>query len=253
MRRNILLLLAFMISIPILVFAQRDDQKYVEVCGVKWATGNLAYNNGDYIVFAKQFFCYTRVGEQSENQFDHFNFGITNGSCYVNDYLQTNANEDITGSVEHDICTNRLGESYRLPYYSEIKLLEKKANIYKAKYFFKENTYIEGLYFSTPEGKKREKKLSVAPKDYKILTDEDLENGLFLPFCNYRKKGGHQIYKPYKYTNSGYYWCGSTGAGAGTFLSISEATINIFFAKDNNSFVEYVGCGMSIRPVYCGE
>lgn len=262
--RNVLLLFTFLYCLPIIVHAQRANQKYVEVCGVKWAIGNLVYKDGNYQIQEKQYYCCNYRGTQKEDYLDHFNFGVLNGTVYSNDFFYNSKIKTICGNPKLDICTNKLGSDYRLPTKKEFETLKKKANQYIAKYYFHNSegklVYIEGIYFTTPEGKKRDKFSWNFLKNKEItVTDEDLEKGLFLPLLNYRQQGGHHliaVQTEYKdeilVSDHGYYWSGDMRDGYGYILSLSEVGIDITF-PGTGSLSEYIGAGMSIRPVYCGE
>lgn len=236
------------------ISAQNHGVKFVEVCGVKWATGNLYFDNGKYDVFEKQYYCFAFSGLQKDNKIQYFNFGWPDGSCYPNDFFFNKKIKSICGSERWDICRKHLGRNYRLPNSAEFKTLQKKASYKKALYYFNDGkNYIEGYYYFTPKGKRVKPKSNEKPM---ILTDEDLSTGLFLPSLNYRQAGGHGIiqqeYKSYYY-NTGFYWSGDLKNGVGIYF-LTGNNNHIWSAFDESlTLGRTLSEGLCIRPIYCGE
>ena len=118
--------MVWLLAVAMVAGAQTEKKRYVEVCGVKWATGNLYYKNGKYGLFEKQYGTFG-AKQQTENQVEHFNWGLTSPDYAGNNYLHKYYGP--IGGTEYDIATKCLGKEWRLPTEAELEKLEKEADI----------------------------------------------------------------------------------------------------------------------------
>lgn len=234
---------------------QNDDtapkDKYVEVCGIKWATGNLYYKDGQYGLYPNQWQC----NEWEDGYINHFNYGALTPTINDWEYIKSKYGYAYICQTEWDIAAVRIGTQWKLPSDKEFKTLIKKADIHRAAYEVSPDKVIEGMYFRTPKGKKR-----VGGKERILLTAEDLTTGLFLPFAGYRRRQSNIVqlaeYNGFYY---GYYW-------SGVDYNALEISSNKVILKFNmfkgivstthhlNPNIEICEgyLGLCIRPVYVG-
>ena len=187
--------------------------KFIEVCGIKWATGNLQYDknfNGEnnfqqnwrIAPYQWHYFNYDNKATEYSidtcaNNIDHFTWGV----CGVSNFLgQTNiyataTNIDISSKLYlNSICTNQSTDfltakygdlaywasngEYRLPTKEEIATLINVAS-YQFGYYIIEENKVYGYLFTTPMSNR------ITNTNARQITKDELANGLFLPLCGY--------------------------------------------------------------------
>ena len=191
--------------------SQGDDvaaPKYVEVAGIKWATGNLQYEKDTTTEgfaagwrIAKNQASYQNDNTTTRadyNNSDLFNFGGINdpfsplanasvvaeigtdisGKLYT-DQACTTATTDFAAAKYGDIAYWASNGQYRMPTEAEIATLLASASAVKATYTLAGKT-ITGVYFFNPaEGTTP----TIDTTNTQNITDEDLAVGIFLPFA----------------------------------------------------------------------
>ena len=189
-----------------------DNGKYVEVCGVKWARGNLQYdavNGGDrsfqtnWRIAPSQwhFFRYdisssTYTINVDDEQIDHFTWGTCGNWNYLHNinYYSQATNTDLSAKMyideecskeTSDYSSAKYGDlaywaskgQYRLPTVEEIDLLINQASYQYGYYLTNEGVKVYGLLFSTPSGTRTTNTNAIQ------LSNADLSSGLFLPYA----------------------------------------------------------------------
>lgn len=189
-----------------------DVPEYVDVCGVKWARGNLQYDavNGGGELFQENwkiassqwhFFRYDEgitsyQTSKTDKQIDHFTWGVCGEWDYLNDVkiYSTAKNTDINAkmftdadckTITTDYESAKYGDiaywasngQYRLPTAEEIDLLINTASYQFGYYLTTEGVKINGCLFTTPTDGR------ITDSNYKSLTDNDLKKGLFIPIA----------------------------------------------------------------------
>lgn len=189
-----------------------DVHEYVDVCGVKWARGNLQYDavNGGGESFQANwriapnqwhFFRYDEgitsyQTSKTDKQIDHFTWGVCGEWDYLNDVkiYSTAKNSDINAkmftdadckTITTDYESAKYGDiaywasngQYRLPTAEEIDLLINTASYQFGYYLTTEGVKINGCLFTTPTDGR------ITDSNYKLLTDNDLKKGLFIPIA----------------------------------------------------------------------
>lgn len=250
--------------------SRTHERPYVEVCGVKWAKGNLQYQVGktssgfmtNWSVADEQYKYFNlRYGRkeygitQNNDSIDHFNWGVCGSNSLTIDKLFSRlTNSTICGRMFQDkYCTKETQDfdaalfgdlaywaskgQYRLPTEDEIKTL-----LYRASYtpsFLKldNDSVIYGYYFYTPDGER------VVSNKIRNISLEDLESGLFLPGAGFRNLNTESIIRA---GACGFYWHGTpnTENASGGLYTMRFIYENLFWSHDNRNY------GRSIRPVY---
>ena len=207
---------------------------YIEVCGVKWAKGNLYYsetlfgNNGFQQHFSlapnQSYFphkaslatasfndmptetCLFGWGASGLNATSKDNYSTGYGNISGKMYKDRNCTietNDYESAKYGDVAFWASYGKYRMPTAEEMNKLFSESS-YSIGYFTdSEGRDIFGYLFTTPQGK-REVNTNV-----KYFTVKDLENGLFLPACGYREGKTDIINGLGSY---GYYYHGEYGS-----------------------------------------
>ena len=218
---------------------KRDNRKinYVEVCGIKWAKGNLLYdavNGGDqsfetnWKLAPEQWYYFNyadgfgqQTYDQWENQIDHFNFGVCGSNALSNSSNPTfNRLYDVAGKMYTDAnCTQECSDfskaqygdiafwasrgKYRMPTMAEFHKIGDEASISFGYCLSQDNKKVYGCLFTNPVGER------IIDSNDKQFTKGDLDKGLFLPFnstrLNPEATAGHNGKLIY-YGNDGSYW-----------------------------------------------
>ena len=174
---------------------------YIEVCGIKWAKGNLLYDavNGGQEGFqenwriSKEPWDYYNSSEG--NQRDVFNFGVidlsvTNELHRIGDHAaQMYISEGGSNTQNYNLA--KYGDvafwasfgKYRSPRYRDLAILVNDASRQYG-YFTKDNTKYYGWLYTTPQGD-----VPVVNNEEKEFNREELNKGFFL-----RKATGKQTY-----------------------------------------------------------
>lgn len=189
-----------------------STSKFVEVCGIKWAKGNLQYDEieGGDVTFQTNwkiapnqwhyFHYYDGITQYNAvvtaKQIDHFTWGVCGDWGYLNNinYYSQATNKDINSKLytdekcsyeTFDFSSAKYGDlaywaskgQYRLPKAEEIEVLINQAS-YQYGYFLSfDNIKIYGMLFTTPSGSR------VTNSTVKEFTKDDLAKGLFLPYA----------------------------------------------------------------------
>lgn len=189
-----------------------DD--YVEVCGIKWAKGNLQYdpvNGGDEGFMENWRIAPTQwhwVGYELTAKFDptgqtakdclikdNFVYGRLRADAY--DYTKQYAVKDynigkklfyekIADGYEADFGTADLGDlaywaskgKYRMPYASDFTYLVNNASYQFGYVTSPDGIQVKGVLFTTPQGEKTTSTTFVA------LSNDDLDQGVFFPLAS---------------------------------------------------------------------
>lgn len=231
--------MVWLLAVAMVAGAQTEKKRYVEVCGVKWATGNLYYKNGKYGLFEKQYGTFG-AKQQTENQVEHFNWGLTSPDYAGNNYLHKYYGP--IGGTEYDIATKCLGKEWRLPTEAELEKLEKEADIAYG-YVDTKGGRVYGVLFTTPEGKRKPVKKPKSDADFRPMTDADLDRGLFLPLSGERLASSQFVEG---IGNVGLYWSDMVKKDYVRLLALRSR-----FKPYWLDTVGGVGC--SVRPVYRGK
>ena len=231
--------MVWLLAVAMVAGAQTEKKRYVEVCGVKWATGNLYYKNGKYGLFEKQYGTFG-AKQQTENQVEHFNWGLTSPDYAGNNYLHKYYGP--IGGTEYDIATKCLGKEWRLPTEAELEKLEKEADIAYG-YVDTKGGRVYGVLFTTPEGKRKPVKKPKSDADFRPMTDADLDRGLFLPLSGERLASSQFVEG---IGNVGSYWSDMVKKDYVRLLTLRSR-----FKPYWLDMVGGVGC--SVRPVYRGK
>jgi hypothetical protein len=190
---------------------ENGNSGFVEVCGIRWAKGNLQYDavNGGNDTFQENWklapnqWHYYRYDEglesyevlKSDKQVDHFTWGVCGDWDYLHDVTiySTAKNTDINTKmyVDADCETEttdyrsaRYGDiaywaskgQYRMPTAKELDVLIYTASYQYGYYLTEDGIKVYGFLFTTPDGNR------ITNISEKQFTDEDLSKGLFLPF-----------------------------------------------------------------------
>lgn len=188
-----------------------EKGSYVEVCGIKWAKGNLQYdavNGGDenfqenWRLAPEQWHFYrydddatSYEAQKTDQQVDHFTWGACGNGEFLHDitiystaenidinskmYLDENCSTQTTDyeSAKYgDIAYWATKGQYRMPTVDEINVLINDASYQYGYYLTNDGIKIYGHLFTTPNGNR------TTSNSEKQLTEENLSNGLFLPF-----------------------------------------------------------------------
>ena len=191
---------------------------YVEVCGVKWAKGNLQYdpvNGGDegfmdnwriapaqwhYVGYdrtgvsidlsddlIKDAFNWGRLGDDAYNP--SLNWATVQDAYYdINSKFYFTSGKISDGCIVSDGSIANLGDlafyvsngTYRLPRQSDFEKLMNSASYQLGHYETKDGYSVRGVLFSTPNNE-----IVKNLEDDVLFTDNDLENYLFLPLVRF--------------------------------------------------------------------
>ncbi len=219
----------------------KNDAGYVEVCGIKWAKGNLLYdavNGGDqtfetnWKLAPEQWYYFNyadgfgqQTYDQWENQIDHFNFGVCGSNALSNSSNPTNNRiYNVSGKMYTDAnCTQECTDfsiaqygdiafwasigKYRMPTMAEFHKIGDEASISFGYCLSQDNKKVYGCLFTNPVGER------IIDSQDKQFTKEDLDKRLFLPFnstrLNPEATAGHNGKLIY-FGNEGSYWSSET-------------------------------------------
>ena len=186
------------------------QKPYIEVCGVKWANGNLQYDaiNAGNESFQENWklspnqwsvFHYDKNetsydASSTDKQVDLFTWGVCGNWDFRNNasIYSTARNVDISSRLFIDAnCTTETSDfgtakygdiafwasngQYRLPTVEEISLLVNEASFQYGFYLVDNSIKVYGYLFTSPNPTR------ITNNNERQLTDSDLENGLFLP------------------------------------------------------------------------
>ena len=232
--------LAFLFLVIFIMSCGSDEKKegepegskvgYVEVAGIKWAKGNLLYDKGEWKIADKQWRFYT----SGNDQIGLFNYGMvttTRDSWYKGDIA-------ICGNSEYDIARCRLGGLWRLPSSNEMDLLLGRASRSYGYCIGDDGERINGWYFYNNDGNQKIDWLAGE------ITDEKLENGLFLPFSKIRL-GSSGVAE----ADQGVYWTGSPYGDNPVYayyLQMVHSGMSVGVESDRYHRWD----GLAIRPIY---
>ena len=195
-----------------------NPSDYIEVCGVKWAKGNLQYdpvNGGDEgfmenwrIAPAQWHFVgyeklpaspnlNTKIDISDEEINDNFYIGrltegktlmpynatIISGKLYAGNYFEET--DSWVQATLGDLAYYRSNKRFRLPTLGELRILDQKASRQYGYYLTSNGIKIYGYFFTTPSGER------IINTTVRIITDEEMEQGLFLPIAGFRS--GNQL------------------------------------------------------------
>lgn len=247
--------------------------EYVEVCGVKWAKGNLQYNEyrkGDkgfakhWLIADRQYEYFNPVYGTINNawgdtirydaqRLDHFNWGAVGekvfnlnarGSHVANtvkdisalmftNMVQTIETTDFDLALYGDLAYWASRGKYRLPTSDELYKLYSEASYAFGYAPTENNQWIKGCLFWTPDGGREE------IRTLQYFSDEQLEERLFLPSAGFRQIAETTIMR----VGNGFYW-NSTMLEDGIY-ALRWISNSLVWSRDGN------GYGRSIRPVLC--
>ena len=231
-----------------------EQPSYIEVAGIKWATGNLQYEKD---TTADGFAAGWRIAKNQAsyqndntttradyNQSDLFNFGgiedpfsplatasvvaeigtDISGKLYT-DQACTTATTDFAAAKYGDIAYWASNGKYRMPTEAEIATLLASASAVKATYTLAGKT-ITGVYFFNPaEGTTP----TIDTATAQAITDEDLAVGIFLPFAGRGYNAEATQYGIYKAGSQGIYRASVVNTGAGA----DQPCYGVVFAASN--------------------
>lgn len=250
---------------------EADARQYVEVCGVKWAMGNLqydAYIHGDkgfrehYRIANNQWDYFGAVNMSRQDttaydsmRIDRFNWGVVGdyvfdikkrgriksgeidiaGKLYSDSYFMANESDDADNALFGDLCYWASNGKYRLPTKDELYKLYSEANVKWGYILTDEGIYIRGALFTTPEGNR-----TVDTKNKNnIFTREELRTGLFLPAAGFRQAGDDVI----KRAGNGFYWNSYYNYDDKGIYSLRYINLELYWTLDGPHY------GRSMRPV----
>lgn len=247
----------------------KDNSGFVEVCGIKWAKGNLQYDaiNGGNNTFHEnwriaptQWYFY-RYNEgttsyealKTDKQVDHFTWGVCGDWDFLHDVtiystaMNTNINSkmfvdadcktettDYESAKYGDIAYWASKGQYRMPTVDEINVLTNDASYQYGFYLTKDGIKIHGYLFTTPNGNRTTNNSEIQ------LTSEDLSEGLFLPMA------GSSSTKRTIIEGNGSYWCSTAETYPQTLWfdgSPNRGRYNSYYGQWRTDL-------HSIRPVY---
>lgn len=253
--------------------SQTFNSDYVEVCGVKWARGNLQYDtvNGGDNAFQENwriapnqwhFFHYDEGATsynalKTDKQIDHFTWGVCGDWDFLHDVTiySSAQNTDINSKIYLDAdCKTETSEfenakygdiaywasngHYRLPTADEIDILINKASYQYGYYVTNEGIIIHGCLFITPNSN------IIRNRNEIQLTDNDLASGLFLPTAG----GAYTNSSVVKGVNNGEssYWTSTVERYPQAIILHTYPTR----ARYNSYYGHWPSDLRSVRPVY---
>lgn len=240
-----------------------QSSKYVEICGVKWAKGNLQFIKGgtttdgfvDCWSISDNQWVYPNMvsgrpnasSEFNPNVMYLFNWGVC-GRNASSISLYSTAVKDISGKMYEDrACIKETADfdkalygdlaywashgQYRMPTSDEMSTLYNKASFTTGFYTTSEGIDVYGYLFYEPNGNRK------VCFSAGYFTDKELENGLFLPCAGYRMLKSSKIVRIGSY---GYYYnCISETSSSQLFLQVCS-----YYWRPTT-----LSIGRSIRPV----
>ena len=250
--------------------AHGNMNEVIEVCGVQWAKGNLQYvtgygdpnfynNNFKIAPYQWHFHDYNMSSldggssSLSSNFVDYFNWGVLGSNSHsITDNFSTTSLKPIIGKMYDtadganevsqfdqakygDIAYWASSGYYQLPSRSDfVKILE-NASI-KYGYYKKDGCNIYGVLFTNPIGERE-----VILDDPVLISDAELNTGLFLPYSGYRKR---EVSDVLNIGIEGTYLCANDdNSEAVNLWMVGNVIDNI---RDNYARPNH---GFSIRPV----
>ena len=246
---------------------------YVEVCGVKWAKGNLQYdpvNGGDegfmdnwriapaqwhYVGYdrtgvsidlsddlIKDAFYWGRLGDDAYNP--SLNWATVQDAYYdINSKFYFTSGKISDGCIVSDGSIANLGDlafyvsngTYRLPRQSDFEKLMNSASYQLGHYETKDGYSVRGVLFSTPNNE-----IVKNLEDDVLFTDNDLENYLFLPLVRH-------VDSNLKLTNyfEDHMYLSSTYNNPIFTIRVSSTGKKLYFHGASSSYL------IKIRPVLC--
>lgn len=249
--------------------------EYVEVCGVKWAKGNLQYNEyrkGDkgfakhWLIADRQYEYFNPVYghinngwgdtiQYDERRLNHFNWGVVGekvfnvnarGSHAANtaveisakmftNMVQTIETKDFNKALYGDLPYWASRGKYRLPTSEELHKLYSEASYAFGYAPTDDGKWIMGCLFWTPSTEKREE-----IKSLQYFTKKQMDACLFLPAAGFRQSFETTIMR----VGNGFYW-DSYMLEKGGVYALRFVITTLYWSIDGNVF------GRSIRPVLC--
>lgn len=248
-----------------------EAQEYVEVCGVKWAMGNLQYDaliegdkgfrkhyriaNNQYDYFGAIDKSYKDTISYDSCRIDRFNWGVVgdyvfdinkrgrinsgeidiSGKLFTDNLFMTNEINDFNLAKYGDLCYWASNGKYRLPTKEELYKLYYEASIKWGYIETPEGLHIRGALFTTPQGER----IVDTKNKYNVITNEDLKHGLFLPAAGFRQAGDDVI----KRAGNGFYWNSYAKYSDNGIYSLRYINLELYWSKDGPHY------GRSMRPV----
>ena len=286
------LLLDYQIEMPAAVPSKPEPiEGTVNVAGIYWALGNLQYDkdctasagfNAGWRIAPNQAH-FIRCEEKAEgditgltnfDKYDHFNFGgiaapfsaavadaVDNvaagfnfgGKMYTDQACQAETT-DFAAAKYGDIAYWASNGQYRTPSDEDFKALYEKANVQAATYSLG-GTVIKGVYFTDPAWGED----PTIIVEEKALTDEDLKNGLFLPYAGRGYNKESTQYNIYKLSAQCWHRTSvvDVNSAAGACFGVLFAPHYLFTEPAKASYFFNAAYGStgrySIRPVYLGK
>ncbi|MCD8235999.1 MAG: hypothetical protein LUD00_04950 [Prevotellaceae bacterium] len=246
-------------------------KEYVVVCGIKWAKGNLQYAGDEdgaigfqlhWRLDSTQYEYFNPVygmqgtplaedlpydtihvdvfnwGTCGENALDITKYGTKSntdisGKMYTDKYLRCETT-DFEKALFGDIVYWASNGKWRMPNIEELYTLFNVASYSCGYVCTPEGELVFGFYFTTPVGNR------ITDTDtIRYYTQEELDNGLFLPGSGYRQKSVPYLKRVGK---CGFYWDSNQGEGS-EHMCIRFISNKIFWSGDGPTY------GRSIRPV----
>lgn len=249
--------------------------EYVEVCGVKWAKGNLQYNEyrkGDkgfakhWLIADNQYEYFNPVYghinngwgdsiQYDEQRLDHFNWGVvgekvfninargshaTNTAVEIStkmftNMVQTIETKDFDRALYGDLPYWASKGKYRLPTSEELNKLYSEASYAFGYAPTDDGKWIMGCLFWTPSAEEREE-----IKSLQYFTKRQMDTCLFLPAAGFRQSFETTIMR----VGNGFYW-DSYMLESGGVNALRFIVTTLYWSIDGNVY------GRSIRPVLC--
>lgn len=201
---------------------------YVQLCGVKWAKGNLQYDNGTWRIAPEQWSTFSYTDTPSSTQIEHFALGetdvVTVGAKRQNSSNPVYKTSKHVQGTSADVATVRLGSQWGIPNPSQFELLSSYASYaYNAKI-----NGVKGYIYWPSSGRKYKiNGLTISPS---CVTDGTF---LFLPERGYYywswvssysyklnfQSGNTYYLTDYSIANSSYYHSVYYFNGNGTYTS----------------------------------
>lgn len=241
-------------------FSDSTTTSFIEVAGIKWATGNLCYQDNQWKIASNQWATTQYVSGSDDqtltadyNNTEYFSWGMigkdaVNGSyCSVpavdltqfyTDEETTETTEDYSLAVVGDVAKWATVGHYRMPTKNEFDQLVAKASQSYGYYTTSDGNKVYGMLFTNPaEGEDPEQDL-----EEKAFTENDINGGLFLPFS------GMGYYDNILHAGrSGYYWTSTPVASTTNGRDTYQMEVN---ASDGATvYVTSRNLRCSIRPV----
>lgn len=253
-----------------------QKQEYVEVCGVKWALGNLQYNKyrqGDkgfyshWLIADRQYeYFNTNYGNVSDSAYydverqDHFNWGVLDQRALTIDQrgrLKNIEKIDIAAQMYTWLPYGFMYPSTQTTNFEEAELGDLCYWASKGKYRLPNREEMYSLYAKascafgfavTDDGKLVRGALFYTPKGEREIvtvrrnfTKEELKTGLFLPGAGFRQCGEGVILR----TGQGFYWNSHQEYEDNGLWSLRYINTVLYWSKDGSHY------GRSMRPVLC--